>query len=86
MNQKRLIAGSTYYLRELSRLFMIVMGRDNFLPKDMAITKEFADIPQFFAYLDNRKPVELWFEEKLDYVIRGIFDFRMEHEINLSKQ
>jgi hypothetical protein len=76
-NSKRLIEGSTYYLRELSRVYQLLMGVDNFLPQNLAIDKTLADIPEFFSELDQRKPVELWFEEKLQEVLRAIFDFRL---------
>lgn len=75
---KRLIAGSTHYLRELSRIYMLTMGRDTFLPVELAIDEKLAEIPQFFSELDQRKPVELWFSEKLEEALRSLFDFRLE--------
>ena len=48
-NTKRLIEGSTHYLRELSRIYMLAMGPDNFLPQELVVEKSLAEIPEFFS-------------------------------------
>lgn len=65
---------------------MMVMGPANFIPQELALEKSLVEIPQFFDELDQRKPIELWFEEKLQNVLRSIFDFRYHHEQRLTRK
>lgn len=61
------------------------MGRDTFLPQSFLVDEKMARIPKFFDNFDNRKPVKMWFDEKLQHVIKSVFDFRMKMERGMKK-
>jgi hypothetical protein len=75
--KKRLVEGYAFYFREISKMFQVMLGRDSFLPEELAKTAKLAEIPKYYDEFDPRKPVEKWFEDKLEQVLRIIFDFRL---------
>lgn len=66
-------------------MFQAMLGRDSFLPEELATSAKLAEIPKFFEEFDSRKPVALWFNEKLDHILKTIFDFRLECEKNFTR-